>query len=1118
MSQRVRDHDWTKTPLGDPADWPENLRTSLSLCLSSRFPILIWWGPDMRILYNDAYIPFLGPTKHPHALGQAGAECWREIWDVIGPMLEGVYQTGEATWSSDEQYFFDRRLPREEVYVTFTYGPILAPDGVTVHGIFCPCTETTGQVVNARRLNTLRKLSTHRSQEGGVQSAADHVCAELSSSLEDVPFAAIFGMDGDACTLLAATGLAAHAARAHPWPLSSVVSQAQPLTVELNALGLELSGGAWKEPANYARLIPLRWSGGGAITGVMILGVSPRRPLDEAYLDFLELVARHSASAIGSAAAYEQESRRAAELAKLDRAKTAFFSNVSHEFRTPLTLILGPLEAALEQPERRLDPKQLQMLHRNAVRLQKLVNTVLDFSRLEAGRLQARYEPIDLGRVTADHASIFRSAIEAAGLRLVVDCDAVEVYVAPDLYEKIVLNLLSNAFKYTMHGEIAVTLRDLGQYAALTVRDTGTGIPESEQDSVFERFHRVEGAVSRTHEGTGIGLTLVRELVKLHGGHIDIESQPGEGSAFTVTLLKGSAHLPAEHTVSVPSPSARNNSTSYALEAAHWTAADSVTDSVADESMSDCNRPCVLYADDNADMRDFVRRLLSTHYDVRTAPDGKTALESIQKTPPDLVISDVMMPGLDGLSLLQALRTDDAAHDIPVILLSARAGEEARIEGMQAGADDYLVKPFSGRELIARVSAHLRLSRLRQETLQVLRDAHRRKDEFLAMLAHELRNPLAPMHNGVHALKLGAGPHETERIHDMLQRQVSHMRRLVDDLLEIARINNGKISLHKSLFDVSDAIHNAVETSRAAIDAGKHTLEIDLQQPPLMIDADPVRLAQMISNLLNNAAKYTREGGRIRLSARRESNEVVISVADNGVGIAPDKLSNVFDLFTQLDDRHEQGGLGIGLTLVRNLAQLHGGRVQARSDGPGQGSEFVLRLPMPVVLKSVSAPPTAMQTRSAGLGRILVVDDNQDVAETTAMVLETLGAQVLTAADGREALSKLDSFEPHVMLLDIGMPGMSGYEVARRVRAGGHAVLLIAMTGWGREDDLRRSASAGFDHHIVKPMDFDALEQLLASSAAQRCQVSSSPPSECPDAGGKPPLRCGSGGERDRPA
>lgn len=1083
VARHLRQLDWGATTIGPPALWPQNLRTALSLCLSSRFPIVLWWGEDFSILYNDAYIPFLGAHKHPAALARPGEDCWREIWQEIGPMLASVYRSGQATWSYDEEYYFDRHLPREEVYVTFTYGPILAADGVTVQGVFCPCTETTEKIVSARRLETLREMGAQPVPTTGAFATARSICDVLSRNPRDVPFCQVYRRGESAFELLAATGVSTEAMGAAHWPLEAVADSGEPQTVALASLGLALPGGPWADLAAWARILPIRWTADGSVSGIMVLGVSARRPLDGAYRDFLDLVAQHSASVIASAVAYEQESRRAEALAELDRAKTTFFSNVSHEFRTPLTLILGPLEQALAAQAASPSRETLELLFRNALRLQKLVNSLLDFSRIEGGGLVARLEPTDLARATVEHASAFRSAIESAGLSLSVQCDALPaVHVDREWYERIVLNLLSNAFKYTLRGSIAVALRDMGREVALSVRDTGVGIDSADLANIFQRFHRGQPSAARSHEGSGIGLSLVRELVKLLGGAITVDSEPGKGSLFTVTLPK--RHAP---TASAASCEPRTGSaTLQALqEVSRWRA----NKSPLQVSSGAGKRARILCVDDNADLREYLRSLLADEYDLRIAADGATALRSARQDPPDLVISDIMMPGMDGMTLLQALRGDARTRTLPVILLSARAGQEARVEGMDAGADDYLVKPFSAAELRARVGAHLRLSRLREETQAALRDANERKDEFLAMLAHELRNPLAPLHNGLHLLlHARSADADNGRILGMLARQVSHIARLVDDLLDIARINSGKILLRKAPVDLVELLRNALEASRGVVDAAGHTLSVTLPAQAVMMEADAVRLTQVLANLLNNAAKYTDRGGHIVLTGARDGErEFVLAVRDNGRGIPVDMLGRIFEPFVQVDGGRGSGGLGVGLTLVARLVELHGGRVTAHSQGPGTGCEVVLRLPVEAAAPSLALVRTESRRAPRALGRILVVDDNADSADTTAMVLETFGAQVRIARDGPAALAQLAEFSPGVMLVDIGMPGMDGHEVARRVRADfpGRDIVLIAMTGWGQDEDRRLSHEAGFDHHLVKPVDFDALERLLISLESQ---------------------------------
>ena len=747
LARRMRSFDWSDSDLGPPGRWPENLRTAVSLCLTSRFPILIWWGPDLNVLYNDAYIPFLGRAKHPSSLGRPGREVWAEIWDTIGPMLEGVRRTGAATWSDDFLFFFERDLPREEVHVRFTYGPILAADGRTVEGVFCPCTEITDEVVGARRLETLRQLGVKSPESRSVRAACAEAARVLSGDPHDIPFAAIYVVDeaGDGASLVASAGLpedhplppsaSLAAGDATPWPLAAVLRSGRAEEVrDLRRLAGPLPGSPWPEPPSRAVVLPVPAPNHGGLAGLLALGVSPRRVWDAPYRAFFDLVAGHIGTALADAGAHEAERRRADALAEIDRAKTAFFSNVSHEFRTPLTLMLGPVEDALADADEPLPPGQrerLETAHRSGLRLLKLVNTLLDFSRIEAGRARASYEPTDLAALTAELASNFRSACEKAGLRLVVDCPPLPepVFVDRDMWEKVVLNLVSNAFKFTLEGEVVVRLGPVGGAVELSVRDTGTGIPAGELPRIFERFHRVDGARGRTHEGTGIGLALVQELVRLHGGSVRAESTLGRGSTFVVSVPLGNAHLPADSVgASRPPAATAVGAAAFVEEALRWlpdeeasraspTAHSAPKSSGLDPASEggDSRRPRILWADDNADMRDYVRRLLEPRYDVEAVPDGEAALAAARASPPDLVLSDVMLPRRDGFGLLGALRADPRTATIPVILLSARAGEESRVEGLEAGADDYLVKPFGARELLARVHAHLEMDRLRRE-------------------------------------------------------------------------------------------------------------------------------------------------------------------------------------------------------------------------------------------------------------------------------------------------------------------------------------------------------------------------------------------------------------------
>jgi len=731
MGERMRAFDWSRTGLGPPENWPQSLKTSVSTCLNSRFAILIWWGKDLIKLYNDAYTQILG-RKHPAALGAPGREVWPEIWHIIAPMLEGVLARGEATWSDNLLLELERKGYPEECYFTFSYSPILDESG-RVGGVFTPVQETTAQVIGERRLRTLRDLA--ESARAANATTGEEICQAAARVLAgnplDMPFAAfyLFSKDGGEARLAGAAGilpgaplfpevvkLDAWKPEVADWPFASAARRGQFEIVRLPRRLEAIPSGDWTLPPAEAAVLPV--ASPGQRNGFLVVALSPRKRLDEEYRGFLSMVAGHVTTALADARSLAEERKRAEALEELDRAKTQFFSNVSHEFRTPLTLMLGPIEGLLARTDEdsREIRAELALVHRNALRLHKLVNALLDFSRIEAGRMEASYEPLDLSRLTADIASTFRSAIENAGVRFHVDCPPLSqaVYVDREMWEKIVLNLLSNAFKYTFQGEIRVGIAETGGCAVLSVRDTGTGIEASELPHIFERFRRVRNARGRTFEGTGIGLALTAELVNLHGGSVTAESVAGEGSTFLVSIPFGAEHLPPAMTVK-PETGARPVATPHAYleEALPWMPEEAQNLSGGTENVRREGR--LLLADDNADMRGYVRRVLADHYEIEAVTNGSEALDAAHRSLPDLILSDVMMPELDGVELVRALRSSPATASIPVILLSARSGEESRVEGMDAGADDYLVKPFTARELRARVGAHLKLARARKE-------------------------------------------------------------------------------------------------------------------------------------------------------------------------------------------------------------------------------------------------------------------------------------------------------------------------------------------------------------------------------------------------------------------
>ncbi len=1089
MGERTRALDWSNTPLGPPSTWPQSLRSAVSIMLASKTQMVLFWGPEFTVLYNDAYRPVFG-AKHPTALGLPGREAWSEIWESqLRGLLQGVVDTGDAFHAENLPFLIERFGYLEETFFDVSYDPVRVESG-KVGGVLCIVTETTARVVGERRLKTLRDVAARNTDALTPEDGCARSLEAFSANAADEPFGLVFlsGADGAAPMLSCSSPGTDALHDPGRWPWAALRQSGSLLVLDLDLVKEAVAVGTYGHPVRQVAVIPLTIGTQGGRWGMLVIGLNPLRPVDDEHRAFLEILGNQVAAGLARAQAYVDEKKRSEALASLDRAKTAFFSNVSHEFRTPLTLMLGPVDDALADTEHPLDPVQRErqeLVRRNGRRLQKLVTTLLDFSRIEAGRAQASYAPTDLSALTADLASGFRSAIDKAGLTLTVDCLPLgePVYVDRDMWEKIVLNLLSNAFKFTFHGGITVSLRRAGATAELAVQDSGTGIPSAELPHVFERFRRVEGVRSRTHEGTGIGLALVQELVKLHGGTVTAASTEGAGTTFTVSVPVGRSHLPADRIEAARAPAASLGAQSFVEEALHWIPGGA-SEPEAQPAASSERRPRIVWADDNADMREYVRRLLSSRYEVEAVADGEAALATIVAARPDLVLSDSMMPRLDGLGLVRALRADSRTADLPVILLSARAGEENRIEGLDAGADDYIHKPFSARELLARISARLELGRLQQRLAQQLRDEDRRKDEFLATLSHELRNPLAPLRNSLALLQLtGKDNPQLAPIQQMMERQVNHLVRLVDDLLEVSRISRGTFELRRERVEVASIVRNAIETSEPLIQSAGHHLTVSLPEKTLWLDGDPVRMAQILANLLNNAASYTEPGGRITVTARAQDGWVEIVVRDNGSGIVIESLPRIFEMFTR-GDRPSGGrhaGLGIGLALGRRLAQMHGGTLTAQSEGPGTGSQFILRLPLAAEAGSRVADVRVGQG-GLSLKRILVVDDNRDAADSLGMILRFLGADVSVARDGEEAMIQFAEYEPAVVLLDIGLPGMDGYEVARRIRSEhpDRNVALVALTGWGQEDDRRRAREAGFDHHLVKPADVEALQGLLA--------------------------------------
>jgi PAS domain S-box-containing protein len=943
--------------------------------------------------------------------------------------------------------------------------------------------------------------------------------------------------------------------------------------------------------------------------------------------------------------AYEQEiARKNADLQallerirELDEIKTQFFANVSHELRTPLALIIGPAERLLN-PDSAAGPdaqrEAAQVIVRNARMLLKHVNDLLDISKLDAGKLKIELQNTDVAALIRFIASHFDVLAAERRIDFRVDTGASSICaVDPHKLQRVVMNLLSNAFKFVPTGGVIHCRLDAQRNdLVLTVEDSGPGVKPELRQAIFERFRQGDGGANRHFSGTGLGLAIAHEFVEMHKGTITVLESKLGGARFQVTL-------PAHR---LPASGAGN------LAFAKQPVDQSTLDGLIEELRMPASAPpayetgqrdraskaTVLVVEDNIDMNRFVSQSLSAEYNVVSAFDGQEGLEMALASSPTLIVSDIMMPRMSGVQMIAELRLDARSRETPILLLSAKADEELKIRLLEEGAQDFITKPFTERDLRVRVRNLISLRqtqdalqeterikrqsieavnlKLQERTQQLneyfqkapsfmavlrgpqhtfelanasyenlvgrrsivgkallealpevdgqgfielldgvlrtgepfvgsampvflrsaedgqleqhfvdfvyqplvgadgrfdgvfveghdvtdrkraedaLRTADRRKDDFLATLAHELRNPLAPIR---HAAKISKTPHATEAqvkwSHDVIDRQVEHMSRLLDDLLEVSRITRGKLELRKERLSLIDNLVATMETVRPMIEARGHKITIDAPPVLIHIDADPVRFAQIFSNLLTNAAKYTNTGGILKVQVRLLARSVQVAVQDNGIGIAPELLASVFEMFSQAAsvlDRSE-GGLGIGLSLVRGLVVLHGGSIEARSAGLGNGSEFIVTLPL-APADSQLAPAPAASLRAAADDqaslRILVADDNRDNADSCAMLLQMSGHDVRTAYSGRDALAIAAEFGPQVALLDIGMPELNGYQVARQLRGRDGDVMLVAVTGWGQMEDKRQAQVAGFDHHVAKPVEFESLKHLLSGFA-----------------------------------
>jgi PAS domain S-box-containing protein len=641
---------------------------------------------------------------------------------------------------------------------------------------------------------------------------------------------------------------------------------------------------------------------------------------------------------------------------ELDEIKTQFFANVSHELRTPLALILGPAQRLIDD-DGTMDAAQRresgQVVARNARMLLKHVNDLLDMSRIEARKLKIELQDTDVAALVRVLASHFAVLAADRDIEYVVDAEILCVNaVDPEKLQRVVMNLLGNAFKFVpAGGRIRCTVRQSAVDLVIAVDDSGPGVPPELRQAIFERFRQGDGGMTRKAAGTGLGLAIAKEFVEMHQGRIEVLDSDLGGARFVVTLP---LHRVEAGTASTVDLGVDRTMLDGIVEELRFALPSPPLEELP--ASSSTSRARVLVVEDNPDMNRFITQCLSRHYEVMSAFDGGDGLEKALRFQPTIVVSDIMMPNVSGAEMIARMRALPELRSTPVLLLSAKADEELRVRLLDDGAQDFVIKPFAERELLARVrnlvlaeEGRAEMSRLRQAA----ESANQAKDEFLAMLGHELRNPLSPILTALQLMKL-RGEAGTERERTVIERQVMHLSRLVEDLLDVARIARGGVELKTETVETAEVVAKAIELASPLIEQRRQRLTVSVPRSGLQVDGDPMRLTQVVSNLLTNAAKYTPPEGTISIRATAIDGEIVLVVRDSGVGIAPDVLPRVFDLFVQereVLDR-SQGGLGIGLTIVRSLVERHGGSVSVRSEGANRGSEFTVRLPLALLASS----------------------------------------------------------------------------------------------------------------------------------------------------------------------
>ncbi|BBD69241.1 multi-sensor hybrid histidine kinase [Nostoc commune NIES-4072] len=1096
----MRSLDWSQTALGYVADWPQSLRSAISILLASKAQICLFWGSELITIYNDAYRPALA-SKHPWALGRPAHEAWSEVWNVVEPLLKGVVATGIAFWAQDHLFFLNRHGYIEETYFDVSYDPVRDESG-KVGGVFCIVSETTGRVLGDRRLQTLSLLSRETAQAKTTEAACLSAIQALATNSHDIPFAMLYQVEADGRsaklvgttpmeetgTILSRVNLTQHS---DAWKIAQVYHTGEAAIVDdLTTQFGALPTGAWDKPPSAAWVVPLIAGGQKQIVGLLVLGINPYQAFEGEYRKFFDLLVGNMTIAIANARAYEEERKRLEALAELDRAKTTFFNNISHEFRTPLTLMLSPLKEMLTELDGILPTKaqeKLEMVQRNGTRLLKLVNTLLDFSRIEAGRTIASYEPIDLATYTAELASIFRSAADSAGLQLIVDCPplAEPVYVDREMWEK--EERYRTLFESIDEGFCVIEM-------LFDENDTPNDYRFLEINPSFEKQAGLKDVQGKR----------IRDLVPNHDKHwfeiygkVAITGEPVRFENRAVALQRWfdvyafRIGQPQQRQVAVlfkDISDAYQQATQRQLAEAALRESEELKQRILDSS-HDCIKVLTL--------------------DGRVLYLNKGGLHLLEIDEPASFLN------AEWIDLWQGEDREKAAAAIA----AAKIGNVGQFQGYCPTAKgkakwwDVIVtsvRNASGiiaqllvvsRDITKQKQAEAEREQLflrEQAAREQAQTANRIKDEFLAVLSHELRSPLNPILGWSRLLRNGTlNAAKTAIALETIERNAKLQAQLIEDLLDISRILSGKLNLEMAPVNLASTIEAAIETVRLAAEAKSIEIQRIFDPNIGQILGDSARLQQVFWNLLTNAVKFSFAGGRVEIRLECRDSQAQITVSDTGKGINPDFLPYVFESFRQADatTTRKFGGLGLGLAIVRHLVELHGGTVQVDSAGEGQGAIFNVRFPL---MKAQSYSQKVQEDSSlltfntsplTGI-RLLIVDDDEDIRDFLGFVLEQAGAEVCIVTSAIEALQAVEQSPPDILLSDIGMPEMDGYMLIRQIRAmlpeQGGKILALALSAYAGEVNRQQALAAGFQQHVAKPIDPDRLIAVILDIIAKR--------------------------------